>query len=191
MNPLRHFVAGLLVFALKFSLEQAFEREFPEAALRYVQQYEGLSEAERGKLSQAEFAKATWIYYVLALVDLKKDRTAAALERLKAVSTSPDDFLAGDANYRIGLAHLQARDFEKAREAFEYLLFATKSSESVVRATYQLGVCLRELGRADSARQRFQQIIERYPLSPFVELARKNSAGGGTNAVAPSAALPK
>ena len=190
-NPLRSFVASMMVFALKFSLEQAFEREFPEAALRYVQQYEGLSEAERGKLSQAEFAKATWIYYVLALVDFKKDRAATALERLKAVSTSPDDFLAGDANYRIGLAHLQARDFEKAREAFEYLLFATKSSESVVRATYQLGVCLRELGRADSARQRFQQIIERYPLSPFVELARRNSAGATTNAVAPSAALPK
>ena len=109
-NPLRQFVAGMMVFALKFSLDQAFEREFPEAALRYVQQYEALSETERGRLSQAEFVKATWIYYAMALIDLKKDRGAAALEKLKAVSTSPDDFLAGDADRkstRLNSSHSQ------------------------------------------------------------------------------------
>lgn len=190
-NPLRQFVAGLMVFGLKFTLDQAFEREFPEAALRYVQRYEALSETERNRLTAPEFVRATWIYYVQALIDFKKDRTTAGLEKLKAVATSPDDFLAGDANYRIGLAHLAAKDFEKARESFEYLLFATKSSESVVRATYQLGVCLHGLGRTDAARQRFQQILDRYPLSPFVELVKKNPVASGASKTATSPARPK
>ena len=190
-SPLRQFVAGLMAFGLKFTLDHAFEREFPEAALRYVQRYEALSETERNRLTAPEFVKATWIYYVQALIDFKKDRAAAGLEKLKAVATSPDDFLAGDANYRIGLAHLAAKDFEKARESFEYLLFPTKSSESVVRATYQLGVCLQELGRTAAARQRFQQILDRYPLSPYVELVKKNPVASASAKPAASPASPK
>ena len=40
--------------------------------------YERLSEEDRNKLSRSQFAKATWIYYVLGLIDLKKNRRDAA-----------------------------------------------------------------------------------------------------------------
>jgi tetratricopeptide (TPR) repeat protein len=172
--PLRKFVADQMVFLLKYELGKVLEREYPEEFLRYIQKYERLSQEDRNKLSRSQFAKATWIYYVLGLIDLKKNRRDAALNKLNAVSTSPDDFLAADAAYRVGLVHMQGREFKEAREALEHLLFAMSSAESSVRATYALGICLEKLGKPKDALSRYQQLIERYPQSPYVAKIQQN-----------------
>ena len=71
------------------------------------------------------------------------------------------------------MIHLKAGQFEKAREAFEYLLFATRSPESAVRGTYSLGICLQKLGRTANAKERFDEVVNRYPLSPYVGIIQK------------------
>jgi len=155
----------------------------------WIQKYEKLREVERDALSSAQFAKATWIYYVKALMDLRKGRIEEGMRKLNAVTTSPDDFLAADAAYTLGLLAMEKGDFDRARETFEYLLFATRSAESAVRATYALGRCYQALGRPEKAAERFAQLEQRYPLSPLVALARKPATGpaGATNAPAPRA----
>ena len=173
-EPLREFVANQMIFLLRYELGKVLEREYPEDFLRYIQNYERLSQEDRDKLTRSQFAKATWIYYVLGLIDLKKDRRDAALNKLNAVTTSPDEFLAADAAYRVGLAHMQHREFKEAREAFEHLLFSMSSAESSVRATYALGICLEKLGSQEAAVARYQQLVERYPQSPYVEKIQEN-----------------
>ncbi|MCY3022349.1 MAG: tetratricopeptide repeat protein [Planctomycetota bacterium] len=168
------FTDRLMVFCLNFALDKAAEREFPEDAQRFILEYEKLSDGERQKLPGAALARATWIYYVMALVDLKKGRTAEAIQKLAAASNSPDEALAGEASYLVGATHLAARSFDKAKEAFEYVLFTTRSTEASVKATYALGLTFQALDLRDKARERFKQIVERYPLSPYVELIRKN-----------------
>ncbi|MEI8120746.1 MAG: tetratricopeptide repeat protein [bacterium] len=167
-DPLRVFEDRLLIFYLRFALGKAEEREFPEEADRFLMQYEKLGESERGKVSPEVYAKATWIYYIKALIDLKKGRHADAVARLNAATRSPDDFLAADAAYTLGRIAMKNGDFQKARELFEYLLFATRSPESAVRATFSLGQTLEAMNLRKEAAERYAQLIDRYPISPFV-----------------------
>jgi len=141
VNPLREFAARQMAWLLKFELRQVKEIEYPKADLQYITQYENLSDEERGRLSPSHFAKATWIYYVLAQVDLQKDRRAAAKEKLRGATTSPDEALAGQAGYQLGEVHMADGDTDAAREAFEHLLFTNPSTDSVVRGTYALAQC--------------------------------------------------
>jgi tetratricopeptide (TPR) repeat protein len=172
-SGLKQIIDQLIIFSLKFDMDKALEREFPQDALRLIQKYESLTPATRQNVTGADLAKVTWIYYVLARIDLRKQRTADAIEKLIAASKSPDDYLAGDASYQLGMIHLKAGQFEKAREAFEYLLFATRSPESAVRGTYSLGICLQKLGRTANAKERFDEVVNRYPLSPYVGIIQK------------------
>jgi TolA-binding protein len=174
-DPLRAYVDGLMAFYCKFELGKAAERQFPQDADQFLQTYEKLSDAARGALTSAQFATATWIYYAKALMDLKEGRVEPAIRKLNAVASSPDDFLAADAAYRLGMIYMEQRDYDKAREVFEHLLFATRSAESAVRATFALGQCLDALGQNEKARERFAQLAERYPFSPYVERIGKNA----------------
>ena len=173
-DPLRAFEDRLMVFSLRFELGKAEEREFPEDADRFLMQYEKLGDAGRGKVTPELYAKATWIYYVKAHIDLKKGRHADAVARLNAATRSPDDFLAADAAYELGRIAMISGDFPKAREMFEYLLFATKSPESAVRGTFALGQTLEAMNLRNEAIERYAQLITRYPISPFVEAIKKN-----------------
>ena len=59
-------------------------------------------------------------------------------------------------------------DTDAAREAFEHLLFTNPSTDSVVRGTYALAQCWLRLKQPQLAGNRFAQLIERYPESPYV-----------------------
>jgi TolA-binding protein len=155
--------------SLQLQLGKIEDHQFPNDALKFIHQYEQLTAAQRERLSPDQFARATWIYYVQALRDLDKGNTAPAMQKFDACLTSPDDFIAADAGYRLGQMHMQQGNFAKAREVFEYLLFATRSSESAVRATFALGQCLEKLDKPDEAVARYAQLIQRYPISPFVD----------------------
>ncbi len=174
-DPLRIFVAQQMSFLIKFSLDQVLEREYPEDHLRFIQTYERLPEADRKKLSRSQFARATWIYYVLAQIDIKKNRTDAAKVKLNAVTSSPDEFLAAAAAYELGMQFMKQKDFKSAREVFEHLLFAMNSAESAVRATYALGICLEKLDKPKQALSRYKQLVDRYPVSPYAEQAKQNA----------------
>jgi tetratricopeptide (TPR) repeat protein len=167
----------LLVFYLKFRADQVAEREFPEDAMKLVLSYEKLSDAQRERLGSSDLVKVTWIYYVLGLTDLKKGRTDEAVAKFKAAANSPDDILAGEAGVRLAQTHIARREFAQARAALEYLLISVRSSESsesVVRATYLLADCFEKLNMPEKAAARLKDLVDRYPQSPYAEMARKH-----------------
>jgi tetratricopeptide (TPR) repeat protein len=173
-DQVRLFADKVLIYCLKLAMGKADEDDFPGDWAQYVRQYERLTDEARGQLSVMEITRIMWIYFGQAMIDIKMGRLAAAQVKLGAVATAPDDFLAADAGYRSGLLYLQAKDYAKAKEAFEYLLVFTKATESAVRANYALGQCLEVMGKPQQAAERYAQLLERYPLSPFVPLIKKN-----------------
>jgi len=170
-EPLRAFVDMLMVWYLERTTGKDITKELPAEALKLIRWYEDLSEGQQSRLPTSTLAGVTWIYYVVALADLEHARTETALkevlEKLAAAANSPDDWLAADAIYRSGIIHMKARRFREAKEAFEYLLFSTKSAEAEVRATYALGLCLQGLGAPAQARKRFDQVLRRFPDSSY------------------------
>ncbi len=184
-SPLRLFVDRLMVYYLKFALGKATAGEFPEASQKLVFEYEKLPRKERDALAKSDFARVTWIYYIYGLMDLRKARAAptaaerasakaAALKELQAAANSPDDLLAADALYRIGRMHLADGQYERAADTFEYALFATKSAEAEIKATYHLGLCYQKLGKIERAKERFRRLLTRFRDSAYAERARKD-----------------
>jgi tetratricopeptide (TPR) repeat protein len=182
-EPLARFVDQLMAFYLRFLLGQAQETEFPEEATRFVFAYERLSDDKRELLKKTDVAKACWVYYIKGLMELKKGRLEDGVKKLAAAGNAPDELLSGEANFQVGMAYWNNRAsgrevLDKARESFEYLLFASKSTEAAVRGTFMLATCWRELGKKDESDKRFQQVMDQYPASPFAELAKKEREGG-------------
>jgi tetratricopeptide (TPR) repeat protein len=124
-------------------------------------------------------AKATWVYYALAKRDLKKGYVDEAIKKLNACANSTDDSLAAEALYELGAIHMARKNFAAARDALEELLFRGKGTDALVRGTYALGACYQELGRGEKAKEKFQQLLDRYPLSPLVEEVKKNPLFAG------------
>jgi len=176
-GELRRFVYKLAVFYLKLTTgkDKVEEHEFPEEADRYVQNYEKLSDNQRAMLTPADLARATWVYYIRGLMDVRKERWPAAIERLTAVTNSPDDWIAADAAYQLSLIQLRNGRPDKAREELENLLVGVRSAEAAVRATYALGAIHEKLKEPAKAVARWRELVERYPLSPYVEQVKKNA----------------
>ena len=59
------------------------------------------------------------------------------------------------------------------------LLFRGKGTDALVRGGFALGRCYEELGRPEKAKEKFQQLLDRYPLSPLVEEVKKNPMFAG------------
>mgnify|MGYP005832983641 CR=1 FL=1 len=174
-EPLRLFVNRMMAWYLAASAGKVLDPPLPQDAATLIRQYEALPEERRGQVSNPTLARITWVYYVTALLDLEHGETARALRKLEAAGNSPDDWLAADAVYRAAELYMQAKDYPKARETLEYLLFATKSPEAEVKATYLLGLCHQELGEPERASERFERVIERFPDSAYAEKARAAS----------------
>jgi tetratricopeptide (TPR) repeat protein len=177
--PLVTMINNLVLFYLKYRAEEALEQEFPDEAYRFILAYEKLNDVQREKLSAADRTRATWIYYVLGLIDLHKGRTEKAIEKFKAAANSPDDSLAGEAGIRLAETHMQRKEYELARAALEYMLIsvrAAEASDALVRGTYLLAQCYEKLERPVKAGERYRELVERYPQSPYAELAQKQPA---------------
>ena len=176
-QPLRRFVADMMVWHLTNVREKRIGVDLPEDAAGFIRAYEKLSDEQRSVLSQDRLAKATWIYFVSALADLRDGRPDRTIKKLAAAGNSPDDWLAADAIYRLGLLHMRAKRYKEAKEQFEYLLFTTKSAEAEVKGTYALGVCYQRLGDEGRARKRFDQLLKRFPDSSYAKRVPAAPAG--------------
>lgn len=173
-RPLRQFVNHLQVFLIGIETGKADERDIPRDAEKHLVAYEQLTEALRAQLESTDIAKATWVYYVLAHRDLKKGLIDETIKKLNACANSPDDNLAAEALYELGAIHMARKNYAEARDALEELLFRGKGTDALVRGGFALGRCYEELGRPEKAREKFQQLLDRYPLSPFADEAKKN-----------------
>lgn len=172
--PLAGFADSLIVFQLKYAAGKVMEREFPEDAMKYILEYEKLSDNQRERLSAEQRARVAAIYFTLGLIDADKKRFDEAARKLDAARNSPDELLGGEAGVQLGLLHLNRGEFAAARDAFELLLLNTRSNESRVRGMYYLGLCLEKLGRPDDAGRRFAEVVRRYPASPLARRAMQH-----------------
>ncbi|MEI6231932.1 MAG: tetratricopeptide repeat protein [Planctomycetota bacterium] len=166
-------VSKLMVFYLNFALGKSEAREFPDAYKRFIFDYEKLDDAARKNLSKKDLALVTWIYFVQGLMNEKNGAPDIALASFNAAANSPDEALAGEAGFRAGQLYVTLKNFDKAKESFEYVLFSTKSNEAAVKSTFMLGQCFDKLDKPDKALERYKQIIQRYPLSPYVESVKQ------------------
>jgi tetratricopeptide (TPR) repeat protein len=172
-EPLRQFIDKLMVWCLAQVVDRpAAPPKLPADAAKLMRWYTTLTDAQRGRLPADILARATWVYYVVGLLDQHRKKPDLALERFQAAGNSPDDWLAADSLYRAGMIHLRAGRTTEAIDAFQYMLISTKSTESQVRAIYALAQCQQSRGNAKKAKMRFDQILNRFPDSPYAARAR-------------------
>lgn len=169
-NPLRHSIHTMMVAYLEYVLKPEQGRKpLPQAEAEFIAAYEAMSDRERAELSRNDLAKATWIYYAVGMQDLHAGEMDSALLKFDAASVSPDSSLAGESLIRIAQIHMRRGEYAEARSALEHLLFATKAVEPTVRATYHLGRCLEELSFPEAAIRRYNEIVEKFPISPYAK----------------------
>ena len=172
-GALRKFIDEMLVWYLERATGQKQTDDLPPEASRIIKEYEALDEEQLSRLTRSALAKVTWIYYVTALVDLKRNDPDRALAKFDAAGNSPDDSLAADAIHETGSIHMKAKRFEAARESFEYLLFSTKAAEAEVKAIYNLALCYRELGDEAKAEGRFNRLLKKFPDSSYAAMVKE------------------
>jgi tetratricopeptide (TPR) repeat protein len=174
-SPLRSSVHTLMVYYLESVLASPDlpKPVFPPKEDEFMRKYETLTDRQRQQLSQNDVARVTWIYYTRGLLDLQANRLDDALSQLDAASVSPDAFMAGDALVQAGKIHMGRNQFQKAKDVFQHLLFAIDAAEPTVRATYLLGVCHEKLDQKDAAFRRYEEVLTRFPVSPYAELVKR------------------
>jgi tetratricopeptide (TPR) repeat protein len=175
-SPLRQSINRLMLLYLNFMISKDRQRSpLPEEEANFIAAYESMSDPQRATIGANKAARATWIYYVSALLDMQENKPDEALRKLDVAGRSPDSLLAGDALVRAGKIHMARGEYEEARQLFEHLLFAIKEVEPKVQATFHLARCLEQLGDSEQALRRFTEITERYPVSPYAARSRQAS----------------
>ncbi|MDA1086138.1 MAG: tetratricopeptide repeat protein [Verrucomicrobia bacterium] len=172
-QALRAFVDEMMIWYLERALGEKTSADLPPAAAKLLTAYEKLDNSQRSRVNQTALAKITWGYYITALLDLKNGDSSIAIDKLDAAGNSPDDWLAANAMYRLARVHMAEKQYVRAIEALEYLLFSTRSAEAEVKAGYALGLCYTESSQTEKARHRFEQLVQRFPDSPYADKAKE------------------
>lgn len=150
--------------------------------------YEKLSDVQRRDMSGADVYRISMIYYTRGLIELGQGRKGEAAANFQGATVCPDEFISGDASYRLGELLLAGGEANKAREIFEVAMLSVRAAETNVRCLYALGLALEQINRPDRALERYRQLVERYPLSPYVEKAKARPVW--TNATTRSTEVP-
>ena len=172
-EPLRKFIDKLMVWYLaQITNDKTAEVKLPPDAAKLMRWYTSLTDAQRGRLPADILARATWVYYAVGMLDQHRKKHDQALERFQAAGNSPDDWLAAESLYRAGMIHARSGRTKEAIDAFQYMLISTKSTEGQVRGLFALARCQQSRGNTKTARMRFDQIINRFPDSPYAGRAK-------------------
>ena len=78
----------------------------------------------------------------------------------------------GTAQFWIGEAYYNARDYQHATAEYKKAVELAPKGEKAPEALYKLGVANRALRRPDRAREAWAQLIRDYPQSEFAQKAR-------------------
>lgn len=87
-----------------------------------------------------------------------------------------DTDLADNAQYWIGESRYARKDFQGALSAFVETVDRYPQGNKVPAALLKAGQCLEELGDLDTARETYQQLIERFPNSASTVTAQEHLA---------------
>jgi len=116
--------------------------------------------------------------YEAAYQDLAQGKhDLARLGFNEVLSRYPTSTLADNAQYWIGEAYYDQKDYERALEEFAKVEQNYPSGDKVPAALLKLGMTQQELGRTKSARKTFEGLIERFPSSEEAGLARSRLSG--------------
>ena len=174
-SSIRHSINTLMTHYLEYAVStNRVRKPLPPKEGEFIKSYEDMTEDERATLGPNDLARATWIYYVAGMQDLLDGKLEDAVEKFDAAGASPDQLLAGEALLRAGVAQMKLRKFDEAKSTFQHLLFATKAVEPTVRGTYHLGICYQEMANPDAAFRRLQEVVEKFPVSPYAKMVKAN-----------------
>lgn len=108
------------------------------------------------------------IKYNLALIHLRQQNRADAVRLLKEASSAREDYCAAD--YQLGLLYRESRNLEKAIEWFTKASSGTCYGEPAPH--YQLGELFEMTNQYERARDKYEDIIERFPQTSFMPASR-------------------
>jgi N-acetylmuramoyl-L-alanine amidase len=96
---------------------------------------------------------------------------AAADRFRRVVERYPNDRLADDAQYAIGLCYLRDSNYERAMKEFESLTKHYRESDLADDAQYLVGYAAQKSGRTDRAIEAYLAVFRNYPGGDMVEEA--------------------
>jgi outer membrane protein assembly factor BamD (BamD/ComL family) len=169
----------VLVLALLLVALGVAAQETPDALASGIQRFQAGQYSQAITTFQAIIADPSLrayhghAYYWVA-------RTRLAQARLEDAAESYGYFLsiygehpyAEQAEYDRARVHYLAEEYEQAIQAFSAFVDSHPNNELVANALYWTAECLFSLGRIDSARRYFVEVVEEYPSSYRVEAAR-------------------
>ena len=88
------------------------------------------------------------------------------------VARNPSHPLAGTAQFLIGEAYYNARDYQHATVEYRKALAMAPKGEKSAEALYKLGLAFRALKRQDRARDAWTQLITDFPQTEAAQRAR-------------------
>lgn len=118
--------------------------------------------------------------YEQATQDLTQGRYALAQQGFQEfVQRFPDTDLSDNAQYGIGETLFAQSKFDSAAVAYGRVDSLYPKGDKVPAALYKLALSHEKLGRASAAKQTFEGLIKRYPLSGEAQLARERLGNTG------------
>lgn len=101
-----------------------------------------------------------------------KDYDSAITIMNDLIRSEPQNRLSSNCMYWIGEAHFGKRDYQAAAQSFEQVM-EYPNSPKLDDALIMAGRCYLKLGNADRASRAFNQLLEDFPDSEYVEKAEK------------------
>ena len=106
----------------------------------------------------------------LRLYNSERPRQAIA-EFARVLETAPTSDLADNAEYWTGECFYKLEEFPEALEAFKRV-FNHQGSNKYEDAQLKIGMTYREMGNRDEAISALRELLQKYPNSQYVEIAR-------------------
>ena len=111
--------------------------------------------------------------YQNALANFNAKKFHAAISKLTQLSNeNPNHRLAGNFIYWIGESYFGLRNYASALEAFKNVA-KYKSSPKLDDSLLMSGLCYLKLGDGGKAKQKFQELLQKYPKSEYRGKARR------------------
>jgi TolA-binding protein len=102
-----------------------------------------------------------------------------AVKLYEQVTTLTDGEAAARARFMIGEIQFEQKHHESALKSFFEVAYGYSFPQWQAAAQYEAGRCFEVLGKKDQARQSYQEVVDKYPSSTQVGLARQRLAALG------------
>jgi len=145
------------------------ERTLAQVSSRVAGEYAGVEQSSYSRVSDNSF-KANYKQALQYFYNRNYKETMRIMRRL--LSSNPDHRLASNCQYWIGESLNAMGDYRGAVQAFNSVLSYRKSYK-FDDALLMAGLCSLKLGDVNTARERFQKLVSKYPDSEYAPKAMR------------------